>query len=89
MKNHIFVELIKQLSSHKSIKYLLFVSHNDLGEEIFSISAEFVGDASGESAIAEDICRDRKRAENFLYLIASEEVEPCHICDIVYDMLPL
>ena len=86
MKNDKIVEISKYLPSGRCIKYTLFESCNEYGAEIFSVSAEFVGYSL---ELVEDICRDRKSAEKFLYLIASENVEPCHLKDIVYDMLPL
>ena len=89
MKNNKIIELIKYLPSGRSIKYTLFEDRSELGEEVFSVSAEFVGDTQGECEFARDICRDSRVAERFLYLIATEEVEPCHMKDIVYDMLPI
>lgn len=89
MKNNKIIELIKHLPSGRSIKYTLFEEHGGLGEGIFSVSAEFVGDTQDECEFARDVCRDSRVAERFLYLIATEEVEPCHLKDIVYDMLPI
>ncbi len=66
------------------ITYRLYISQSEDGE-IYSLSVEM----SGECSHAEDVCRNRSRAEEFLYLLAKEEVEPCHLLDVVYDMLPL
>lgn len=89
MKNNKIIEISKYLPSGRVIKYTLFECCDERCGEVFSVSVEFVGDAKSECEFAEDICRDRRIAEQFLYLIAEEEVEPCHLGDIVYDMLPL
>lgn len=89
MKNNKIIELIKHLPSGRSIKYTLFEDRSELGEEVFSVSAEFVGNEQEKCEFAEDICRESRVAERFLYLVATEEVEPCHLKDIVCDMLPI
>ena len=89
MQNNILIEIIKYLSIGRRIKYSLLASYDGSGEAIYSVSAEFMEGDVSDRAFAEDTCRDRKTAERFLYLIASEEAEPCHLNDIVYDMLPL
>jgi hypothetical protein len=89
MKNDKIVEISKYLPSGRCVKYTLFESSDERRTEIFSVSAEFVGDTQDECEFAKDICRDRKVAERFVYLIAAESVEPCHLKDIIYDMLPI
>ncbi len=89
MQNHTLVEMIKYLSVGRCKKYTLLVCYDGSGEAIYSVSAEFVGGDVSDRAFAEDICRDRRAAERFLYLIAYNEAEPCHLKDIVCDMLPL
>lgn len=78
------VRIDKRNSINMLITYRLYVSQSEDGE-IYSLSVEM----SGERSRAEDVCRDRSRAEEFLYLLAKEEVEPCHLHDILYDSLPL
>ena len=85
MQNRILLELNKYLPSGRHIKYTLYVC----GEDKYSVCAEFVGEDSDDRELAEDICRDRKSAEDFIYLLSRNEVEPCHLMDIVYDMLPI
>ena len=89
MKNDKIVEISKYLPSGRCIKYTLLESSDEFGFSAFSVSAEFVGDRQDGCEIAKDICRDRMSAERFVYLIAAESVEPCHLGDIVYDMLPI
>lgn len=74
----------KKNSINMLIEYKLYLSQTE-GEKIYSVSIETAQDR----AFAEDVCRDRKSAEDFLYLLAREEVEPCHLLDIVYDVLPI
>lgn len=89
MQNNILVEISKYLPSGRCIKYILYLLRDGSGEEIYSLSAEFTGGEYCDRAFVEDISHDRGRAERFLYLIAFEEVEPCHLRDVVYDLLPL
>lgn len=89
MKNNKIVEISKYLLCGRCIKYTLIESRDKENREVFSVSAEFVGEPESECEIANDICRDRGSAEQFLYLIAAGEAEPCHLKDIIYDMLPL
>lgn len=58
------------------------VSGEDL---IFSVEIEMDGIVER----ADDICREQRKAEKLLFLLAAEDVEPCHLLDIVYDALPL
>lgn len=78
------VRIDKRNSINMLITYKLYVSKSEEGE-IYSLSVE----KAGECSCAEDVCRDRIRAEDFLYLLAKEELEPCHLTDVLYDMLPL
>ena len=89
MKNDKIVEISKYLPSGRVIKYTLFECRDGRESEVFSVSAELAGDRQGGCEIAKDICRDRMSAERFVYLIAAESVEPCHLKDIIYDMLPI
>ena len=89
MENDKIVEISKYLPSGRCVKYTLLESSDEFGAEVFSVSAEFVGDRQDGCEIVKDICRDRKVAERFVYLIAAESVEPCHLKDIIYDMLPI
>lgn len=81
------VRVSKRNSVGALIEYKLYISKNtDNGAgDICSIGIE----TSCERSLVRDICRDRERAEGFLYLLVREEVEPCHLADIVYDLLPI
>ncbi len=78
------VVINKQNSINMLITYKLYISKTR-EDDIYSMSIE----TSDDISFAEDICCDRESAERFLYLLAKEEVEPCHLHDIVYDTLPL
>ncbi len=78
------IEINKNIYGNRSVEYTLYISEKE-GEEICSIGVKIAED----KAFAEDVCRDRKRAEDFLYLIAREELEPCHLLDVVCDALPI
>lgn len=65
-------------------EYVLNVEENR-GESICSVEITMCGDRE----YAYDICRDVSRAREFLWSLADGEVEPCHLKDIVYDLLPL
>ena len=78
------IQINKNTIDNRSARYTLYVSERE-SEKIYSISVCIEDD----TAFAEDITRGRKRAEEFLYLIAGEELEPCHLLDVLYDTLPI
>ncbi len=87
MENAALCEIIKidkKISENRYARYILYISEKD-GYNICSIGVEI----SEDKAFAEDFCRDRKTAEKFLYLIADEGLEPCHLPDVIYDILPI
>lgn len=82
--NSVKVKITKELSHTLWCEYTLHVI-NDGDETVCSIEIAM----DGKISRANDISRDIKSAENFLYLLAKEEVEPCHLLDIVYDAVPI
>ena len=78
------IKIDKTLSNGRSATYALYINE-DGGENICSIEI-----SSGEEiSRVSDICRDTVSARKFLQTLADEEVEPCHLYDIVCDSLPL
>ena len=78
------VKIEKQLSNMRYAEYILGVEEKH-GESICSVEIAMCG----EHSYAYDICRDVSRARELLQMLADGEVEPCHLRDIVCDLLPL
>lgn len=72
----------------KTIEYLLYRSVFDQREG-YSLEIVISNGEDIDRAFAEDFVSDRDKAEEFLYTLFREEVEPCHLTDILYDTLPL
>ncbi len=83
------LKITKYVSENYSVNYTLISEENTDGERIFSVYVEKAGIGISDKVHAEDISRDRESAEKFLYLISSQDVEPCHLYDILYDMMPI
>lgn len=74
----------KSISNARSAEYSLTVT-KDGARTICSIDIRI----GGEEATAYDVCESVHKAEEFLNILADGEVEPCHLKDIVYDILPM
>lgn len=56
------------------------------GRQTYSVA---VYDGNLGHAYASDVTDDRTPAEKFLYLISEGGPEPCHLYDVLEDVLPL
>ena len=78
------VKIDKRLSNGRLAEYILDIREIN-GETVCSIEISVDSEASS----VYDVCRDTDGARKILQMLADGEAEPCHLQDIIYDMLPL
>ncbi|MBQ8743264.1 MAG: hypothetical protein IJZ03_07835 [Clostridia bacterium] len=57
--------------------------------ESYSVEISMAYEGNFESALARDVSDDVTACERLLRLLSDMEVEPCHLYDILEDILPI
>ncbi len=67
---------------HYELKEQQLLTHT-----VYTISAKSFGFTVEDSATVKDFCSDPDFAETILYKLAKGRVRPCHLQDVLYDIL--
>ena len=83
---------LKDLSPDEGIEYSLFVTDpffcDSVKEKVFSLLAvRYSGGVAVEDSFMYDVCRSEDRALRILEILRVNRVSPCHLKDVVYDLI--
>lgn len=85
MNRKTLLETMHNCTGHPSLIFALY-EFSCRGRNAYSVA---VYSSSTGCAFAEDVTDSRQAAESFMELLQAQELEPCHLSDLLEDLLPL
>lgn len=82
------IKVSKEYPNARIVTYTLISSAKE-ERESYSVEICMLRGEEREVTIAEDVSSNGEASERLLYLLASADAEPCHLYDILEDLLPL
>jgi hypothetical protein len=82
------IKIEKHTSGGRCLTYTLTEGRLE-SRTSYSVEITMTSEKGIESSLADDVSGDLIASEGLLRLLADMEVEPCHLYDVLEDMLPI